>query len=236
MRARHATVVLGLTLGLAAGACQEDEPDVFSTGVRGDKPLGTVTPAEAQSVCQATQDWTRRAIAQEKQRQLTCRVTGVLAGGLGSGLGGGGMPGAGGGGMPGAGGTPGAGGGGLPGGLGGLGGDPTPLRMACQMAYDRCAMMPAPDPGPSATPAMCNGFPAGCTATVAEYETCLNEIPAFVDKTISMIPACDTLTALSLLSVINLPSMLPESCKTFQMKCRGAPIGGLPTPGIPTAP
>jgi hypothetical protein len=222
MRARHATVVLGLTLGLAAGACNEDEPDVFSTGVRGDKPLGTVTPEEAQSVCQATQDWTRRAIAEEKQRLLTCRVSAVLAAGLGS-LGGGGMPGTGGG-MPGAGGA---------GGLPGLGGDPTALRMACQATYDSCLMAAAPQPGASATPAMCNAFPAGCTATVAEYEFCLNDIPAFVDRTIPMIPACDTLTAISLLSVINLPSMLPESCKTFQMKCRGAPIGGIPTPGIP---
>jgi hypothetical protein len=234
MRVRHVTVLvgLGLALGLSAGACDEDEPDVFSTGVPGDKPLGSVTPDEAQAVCQATQDWTRRMIAQEKQRQLTCRISAVVAAGLSGGLGGGGMPGAGG--MPGSGGTP--GGGGLPHGLGGLGADPTQLRMACQTTYDRCLMTPAPDP--AAAPAMCNGFPAGCTATVAEYEACLKEIPAFVDRTIAMIPACDTLTALSLLSVINLPSTLPDTCKTFQMKCRGAAIGGLPTtpPGVPTAP
>ena len=204
------SLVLGVA-ALAAGgmACQEDEPPTFSTGVDRDKPLGTVNGPEAQAVCTATQTWTREAIAQEKQQQLTCRVTATLAAALGAGLGGGGTP-----------------------GTGGVPSD-AQLRMTCQVAYDRCLLAPA---ATEMGPPTCQAFPAGCTATVGEYEACLTDIPPFVDSTLTTLPSCESLSLVAILSLANLTSTLPETCKTFQSKCRGAAIGGLPPVGAPAAP
>jgi hypothetical protein len=206
MSARHWTL-LGLicTVTSGAAACQEDEPSGFSTGVDREKPLGTVTGPEAQSICDATQTWTREAIAQEKQQQLACKLSATVAAALAGGLGGG---------------------------AGGAGAAATDaeLRMTCQTAYDQCLATPPPQ---SSGPATCRAFPAGCTATVAEYEACLNDMPAFVDQTIATLPSCETLNRLSLLAVLNIANTLPPTCRTFQMKCRGAAIGGLPPTGGP---
>jgi hypothetical protein len=212
MRARLSEVVFGLTLVLAAGGCQEDEPNVFSTGVDRNKPLGMVTGPEAQAVCNATQAWTRESIAQEKQRQLTCRLTATVAAAVGAGLGSGG-------------------GGGGAGGLGAV--NEAQLRMTCQTAYDGCTMAPAPT---EMGPPMCQAFPAGCTATIAEYEACLTDVPAFVDRTLATLPTCETLNVIAILSLANITNTLPDTCKTFQMKCRGASIGGLPPTGGTTSP
>jgi hypothetical protein len=210
MRARLSEVVLGLTLVLGAGACEEDEPKVFSTGVDRDKPLGTVSGPEAQAVCDATQAWSRESIAQDKQKLLTCRLTATFAAALGAGLGG------------------------MGGGTGGLGAvNETQLRMTCQTAYDTCTAAPTPA---ETGPPMCQAFPAGCTATVGEYEACLNDVPAFVDKTLETLPTCETLNLIAILSLANITNTLPDTCKTFQMKCRGASIGGLPPTGGTTAP
>ena len=115
-------------------ACDEDEPAGFSTGVDGNKPLGTLNGAEAQAVCNATQSFTSQAIAGAKQQQLTCQVTATVAAGIGSGLLGGG--------------------GGAPGGA-----SAAQLQMTCQMTYDRCMMNAPPAPTPGATPT-CQMFPA----------------------------------------------------------------------------
>ena len=69
---------------------------------------------------------------------------------------------------------------------------------------------------------------------MAEYEACLNDVPPFLDMTLASLPTCEMLNALSALAVLNLPNTLPPSCKTFQMKCGGVAIGGLPRP--PTGP
>jgi hypothetical protein len=114
---------------------------------------------------------------------------------------------------------------------GGQAGNDAQLRMACKTAYDQCMTAPATDP--SSNPAMCQGFPSSCTATVAEYEACLNDVPPFVDQTVAMLPTCETVSQLSLLSLLAVANTLPPSCKTFQMKCGGA--GGIPgIPGIPS--
>jgi hypothetical protein len=203
MRARLSEVVLGLTLVLAASACQEDEPKAFSPGVDRNKPLGMVTPAEAQAICSATQAWSRDAVAQEKQRLLACRVTAILAAAGGAGLGG-------------------------AGGLGNV--DQAQLQATCKAAYDTCLATPEPTGN---EPIMCESFPASCTATVGEYEACLTEVPAFVDRTLPSLPTCETLNLISLLGLANLINTVPEPCKTFQMKCQGASIGGIPPIGGP---
>jgi hypothetical protein len=186
---------------LLVGACGDDGPGRLSTGVDGTKPLGMVTPAEADQICKRSQTWIAKAVAEDKQRQLGCRVAGLVAAVAGSGLGGG----------------------------GGGGGD-AQLQAACKMASDTCLMM-APTTNPT-MPASCQSFPAGCTATVAEYEACLNDIPPTVDMTLTALPTCDKVTTLGLLSLAGLANSIPMSCRTFQMKCSAVEIPGVP--GIPT--
>jgi hypothetical protein len=108
---------------------------------------------------------------------------------------------------------------------------PMQLQTTCRSTLDQClAAGSAAQGAPSM--ATCQSFPASCTATVAEYEACLNDVPAFVDKTSSMLPTCETLNPLSLLALASLVSTLPPSCQTFQMKCN---VGGIPgIPGVPT--
>ena len=196
MKSIHASVLLGLVAGLLGTIACDDDPSKLSTGVDGSKAVGTVTPSEAEQICKSTETWAKRAIAEAKQKELTCRIGAlvVAAGGLG-------------------------------------GSTPSPeaqLRMACQTSFDQCMMAAFPDAG-SVAP-MCQSFPAGCTATVAEYEACLNDVPQFVDRTIMNLPRCETLTQLSLISLLGLASTLPPTCQTFQMKCGGMGIPGIPVP------
>ena len=197
MKGIHSSVLLGLMAGLLGTiACDDDDPTKLSTGVDSNKPIGTVTPPEAEQICKSTEAWARRAIAEAKQKELTCRIGAlvVAAGSLGA---------------------------------GGAVAE-AELRMACQTSFDQCMMAAVPTTG-SVAPT-CQGFPAGCTATVAEYEACLNDVPPFVDRTIMNLPPCETLTRLSLISLLGLASTLPPTCQTFQMKCGGMGIPGIPVP------
>ena len=118
--------------------------------------------------------------------------------------------------------------------LGGAGAmvPPMQLQTMCRSTLDQCLAAGSAPPSTPST-ATCPSFPASCTATVAEYEACLNDVPPFVDKTASMLPTCETLNPLSLLALASLVSTLPQSCQTFQMKCN---VGGIPgIPGVPTS-
>ena len=192
---------LALLAAVALAGCGDDKPKALSTGVDGNKPLGTVTPGEAQSICNATQSWSNQTVTREKQQQLTCRLSSTAIASLGA----------------------------RGGGMAGAPVTDAQLQMTCQTAYDRCTMMPLP-PASTAAPT-CQAFPATCTATVAEYEACLNDVPPFLDQTLAMLPTCEMLNRLSVLTILNLPNTLPASCKTFQSKCAGVPIGGLPPTG-----
>ena len=200
MRMSRMFVLLGTVIAVGAAGCGDDKPSRLSTGVDGSKTLGTATPAEADAICKSTQIWAKQAIAEAKQRELTCRVTGIGLFAVG--------------------------------GLGGTGAAATDdqLRMACKSAYESCMMAPT---NATSTPVMCQQFPAGCMATVAEYEACLNDVPAFVDQTAATLPTCDTVNQLSVLALLGVVNGLPATCKTFQMKC---PVAGIPgIPGIPSA-
>jgi hypothetical protein len=202
----HVARSLALLLAVALAGCGDEKSSALSTGVDRNKPLGTVTPSEAQAICTATQMWTNQAITSDKQQQVTCRVTSNAIAALSA----------------------------RPAVMGAPPVTDAQLQMTCQTAYDTCIMRPAPAPAPSTAAPTCQAFPASCTATVAEYETCLNDVPPFLDMTLAMLPTCQTLTRLSILSVLNLPNTLPASCKTFQSKCAGVPIGGIPpTGGMP---
>jgi hypothetical protein len=197
------SVVLGSVVPvLMAGGCGDDSNGKLSTGVDKDKPLGGVSPAEAEQICRSTEIWAKRAIAESKQKELTCRISGLVVAGT-AGL--------------------------SPGGMGTTVSD-AQLQMSCKATEDQC--LATATPAPTGNAGMCPAFPAGCTATVAEYEACLNDVPPFVDQTASTLPRCETLNRLSLLSLLGLANSLPPSCRTFQMKCGGAGIPGIP--GVPT--
>jgi hypothetical protein len=100
------------------------------------------------------------------------------------------------------------------------------LQSVCQRTYGSClqqtdnapAAVTCPTPGPD------------CTATVAEYERCLNDLPATFDQAIEAIPSCDDLTIGSLLQTgLARPTLVPPSCATYQEHCPGARITGFPT-------
>jgi hypothetical protein len=204
MKAARTMALVGLLLTpvMWVGACGDDGPGRLSTGVEGSKPLGTVSPSEADQICKSTQTWIAKAVAEDKQRQLACRLGALAAAAGGAGLGG-----------------------------GGAGSSDAQLQATCKTAHDQCLMMA---PAAPTSPASCQAFPAGCAATVAEYEACLNDIPPTVDMTLAALPTCDRLTQLGLLSLLSLVNNLPATCRTFQMKCAAVGIPGIPgIPGVP---
>jgi hypothetical protein len=110
-----------------------------------------------------------------------------------------------------------------------LDGKPGRLQMICEETYDRClehsAMAPAavacPSPGPD------------CTATVADYEECVNDFPASFDRAVTALPSCDMLTLDAIYrSSIAAALFLPPSCMAFQRKCPGTQVTGFPVGGL----
>jgi hypothetical protein len=200
--ARRTTIELLAALAVALGACGDDNNGKLSTGVDKNKPLGGVSPAEAEQICRSTENWARRTFAEAKQRELGCRITALAAASV----------------M-------------------GFGSDGTgsnvsdaQLQMSCASTEAQCLAAAGAGSGTTPSPTMCQSFPASCMATVAEYEACLNDVPPFVDQTASTLPRCETLNRFALLSLLGLVNSLPASCRTFQMKCGGAGIPGVPTP------
>jgi hypothetical protein len=103
------------------------------------------------------------------------------------------------------------------------------FQQKCQRTYLGC--LDASSMAPTAI--MCPRAGPTCTATVADYETCLNDFPASFDEAIAAIPSCDKLTPISIVgSSLVAASILPPSCTDYQMKCPGSRVTGLPgTPG-----
>ena len=97
-------------------------------------------------------------------------------------------------------------------------------RMICKQQLTSCMAAPAAGGGGS-TNTGCQPPPASCTATVGEYETCLNDLSTAYDKALAGLPNCDTLT----LSFNGLPSSRPSlqslaSCNTLSSKCTGISV------------
>jgi hypothetical protein len=82
------------------------------------------------------------------------------------------------------------------------------IQAACTMTSNTCQSQQPPADCAEAGPA-----PTDCTATVAEYFTC-------IDDTLAQIPACGTLTR-KLLSGTSTSLFNPTSCTTLEAKCPG---------------
>lgn len=103
----------------------------------------------------------------------------------------------------------------------------------CQVAIDQCMMMPL-DPqleeALTQDPAMAcaneQSFGASCTATVAEYETCVTDQIAALEQMLASIPSCAEAT---MSQDLGIGFEQPASCGAFEEKCPGqnTDLGGL---------
>lgn len=91
------------------------------------------------------------------------------------------------------------------------------VQMACTTAYNACKAAPAPTEVPAGA---CGSTQAtDCTATVAEYEACVNELPANLTLINSIVVTCDKATKNSVLALVAIPSLLGPACTALNKKC-----------------
>ncbi|HEY2408395.1 MAG TPA: hypothetical protein VGI10_20450 [Polyangiaceae bacterium] len=112
--------------------------------------------------------------------------------------------------------------------LSGLGGQ-MPTDMQLQQQCDMQEMQCSSSPPQMSDCSNKQAEPSTCTATVAEYQVCLNQIPSVLNGISANLPACSALTAASATQVIaGLGSLTqPAACTTLNAKCPGAvPLGG----------
>jgi len=94
------------------------------------------------------------------------------------------------------------------------------LQTACKSAYEPCLSSPV------MTSESCKVSETGstCTATVAEYDACMNDYAKSLDQLITTFPTCDKLTLTSSSQIFALSE--PASCQTLQEKCPDAALPG----------
>ena len=86
-------------------------------------------------------------------------------------------------------------------------------RTLCAEAYGECVAAS----GSSTT--TCNRPSASCTATVAEYEACMADIPGYLEASLAVTPTCETLTLASLEEAPEGAPDYPASCAVVDEKC-----------------
>ncbi|MEI9942570.1 MAG: hypothetical protein WDO69_35600 [Pseudomonadota bacterium] len=92
------------------------------------------------------------------------------------------------------------------------------LQAACKATYDQCVA------APTTTTETCTKPDASCTATVAEYDACVNDSAKALTTLANSIPSCDKLTMASLgMIAVDDSTATPASCTTLQTKCPSAP-------------
>jgi len=101
-------------------------------------------------------------------------------------------------------------------------------RSACKAVYDDCRastpttpcfFLPCVRPTPLGT-SECARRDASCTATVAELETCVNDIPKSKEALLDVLVTCESLTLADLPSDEMLPEPeMPASCQMLNAKC-----------------
>src|SRR6187431_1778379 len=92
------------------------------------------------------------------------------------------------------------------------------LRAACKTTYDACKA------APTKTESTCGKPEASCTATVAEYDACVNDSVKALAALEGALPSCDKLTLAFLNSSDpGMSSDPPASCTILDSKCPSAP-------------
>jgi hypothetical protein len=91
--------------------------------------------------------------------------------------------------------------------------------MACKSVYDSCIA------APTTVTESCTKPDASCTATVSEYEACVNDTIKALGEAEKAVPACDQLTlALLAMSGDSMLTESPASCTALDAKCPSAPM------------
>jgi hypothetical protein len=86
-------------------------------------------------------------------------------------------------------------------------------RASCAATYDQCQA------SNTSSTTTCNRPSPSCTATVAEYEACMNDMPGYLEDTLEVLPTCETLTLADITSDTLPVPETPASCVTLQEKC-----------------
>ncbi|HET9956764.1 MAG TPA: hypothetical protein VFQ61_19850 [Polyangiaceae bacterium] len=89
--------------------------------------------------------------------------------------------------------------------------DAEQMPAACQAAYDLCM-----DQEQSAQ-VECSDDLRECTATVAEFQACWDQLPAWFGAL--DVPSCEDVSLQTLLPLATLLTSLPQACQTLQDKC-----------------
>jgi hypothetical protein len=115
-------------------------------------------------------------------------------------------------------------------------------RANCKRLESECEMRrTSREPARSMT--TCNRPPATCSVTVGQYETCLNDTAAELDKALAQVPTCDGLTlAPPAQPVPRASTQTPASCAQITAACgqpgasMQAPVPVMSMPGPTPAP
>jgi hypothetical protein len=89
------------------------------------------------------------------------------------------------------------------------------LQQACKSTYDACLK------APSQTKSTCSKPSAQCTATVAEFETCMSDAANGFDEMIASLPTCASINRDSFKTNTGTPTTQKSTpaCDAMQQKC-----------------
>lgn len=98
------------------------------------------------------------------------------------------------------------------------------VQAACTTAYNQCLATP----GTTTTNCPTMAMLAGCSATVSEYTSCLNDATKLEVQTIESLPTCADLTVADLTATSGAlqTTPTPQSCQTFDAKCPALAVTG----------
>ena len=176
--------------GSGAGGRPSSASGDYSSGVPGDKQLGSLSEQEFQGLCKKLDDYFSTGPVAAGIEEFNCRMSGLFGAALSGAQ------------------------------------TDAALQTACKPVYDACIA------APTMATSTCTKPDATCTATVAEYDACLNDSLDALSTLQNALPSCDKLTVASLGSLGSLggatSAQESASCQTVKAKCPSAP----PAPGL----
>jgi len=167
--------------GPSAGGAPNAPAGGYSSGIAGDRQLGSLTDDEYAGMCQKLSDYFSDSSATGKNvEEFACRVSSALGALF-------------------------------------FGADSdAALQAACKPLYDTCVA------SPTTTEESCTKPDATCQATVAEYDTCVNDELKALNQAVTAVPSCDKITIVSLTALFAASgSQTIASCDALEAKCPG---------------
>ena len=169
--------------GSSMAGASNSSTGTFSSGLPGDKVLGTLTDDESAALCKKISDsFADGTTVAKSVEDFTCRFSSILSALF----------------M-----TP---------------ATDAALQAQCKSMYDTCIA------GPSTSTETCKKPDATCTATVAEYDACVNDQLKALSQLGNILPTCDKITLASASTLLTgSGTETPASCQTVETKCPSAP-------------